>query len=148
MVPRSVQFIECDTRLWSSQLALFKSTVSFAPSKGVDIVIANAGVTGPDPLYTLEDPTTEPSEPDLRILNTNLVGVLYTMKLGMHYLRLSPEEEGRDRCFIFKGSIAGILDQPGSFQYSTSKWGLRGLYKSLRRTSWMEGIRVNYVAPW
>jgi NAD(P)-dependent dehydrogenase (short-subunit alcohol dehydrogenase family) len=143
-----VKFVKCDTRVWEDQLAMFKSAVSNSPSKSVDIVIANAGITGPDPLYAMADPSTEPEKPDLRIINTNLIGVAYTLKLGLHYLRAQPEGEGRDRCFIFKGSIAGILDQPGSFQYSTSKWGLRGLMNSLRRTSWMEGIRVNYVGPW
>ena len=70
------------------------------------------------------------------------------MKLAMHYFRVKPEAEAHDRCFIFKGSIAGLIDQPASWQYSTSKFGLRGLMRSVRRTSWSEGIRVNYVAPW
>jgi short chain dehydrogenase len=66
----------------------------------------------------------------------------------MHYFRAQPESPDRDRCFIIKGSIAGLLDQPGSWQYSTSKFGLRGLYRSMRHTTWQEGIRVNYVGPW
>jgi NAD(P)-dependent dehydrogenase (short-subunit alcohol dehydrogenase family) len=74
--------------------------------------------------------------------------VIYTLKLALHYFRAQPEAESRDRCFIFKGSIAGLLDQPGSWQYSTSKFGLRGLVRTVRRTSWSEGIRVNLVAPW
>jgi NAD(P)-dependent dehydrogenase (short-subunit alcohol dehydrogenase family) len=77
-----------------------------------------------------------------------MIGAIYTFKLGQHYLRAQPEGEGRDRCFIFKGSVAGLLDQPGSFQYSAAKFGLRGLMRSARRTSWQEGIRVAYVAPW
>jgi NAD(P)-dependent dehydrogenase (short-subunit alcohol dehydrogenase family) len=94
------------------------------------------------------DPKGEPTEPKLRILQINLIGVLYTLKLALHYFRVHPEAETRDRCFIFKGSIAGLLDQPGSWQYSTSKFGLRGLMRTMRRTSWSEGIRVNLVAPW
>jgi NAD(P)-dependent dehydrogenase (short-subunit alcohol dehydrogenase family) len=166
-------------------LNLFKSAVAASPAKSVDIVVANAGITGPDEIFELEgncvpcfpfsvfsisfvypytrarsfrfivrclqtllDPSTEPTKPALRIAKVNLDGVLYTFKLGQHYLRAQPEAEGRDRCFIFKGSIAGLIDQPGSFQYSTSKFGLRGLMRSARRTSWQEGIRVNYVAPW
>ena len=46
------------------------------------------------------------------------------------------------------GEIAYRGDQPGSFQYSASKFGLRGLMRSARRTSWQEGIRVAYVGPW
>lgn len=37
---------------------------------------------------------------------------------------------------------------PSSPQYNTSKFGCRGLMRSLRRTSWKESIRVNLVAPW
>lgn len=76
------------------------------------------------------------------------MGAIYTLKLAMHYFRAQPEADSRDRCFMFKGSIAGLLDQPGSWQYSTSKFGLRGLMRTVRRTSWSEGIRVNLVAPW
>lgn len=94
------------------------------------------------------DPNGEPTEPKLRILQINLIGVIYTLKLAMHYFRAQPEADARDRCFIFKGSIAGLIDQPASWQYSTSKFGLRGLMRTVRRTSWSEGIRVNYVAPW
>lgn len=95
-----------------------------------------------------QDPASEPTKPKLQILTLNLIGAIYSFKLGQHYLRLQAEAPDRDRCFIFKGSIAGLLDQPGSFQYSSSKFGLRGLMRSARRTSWQEGVRVNYVAPW
>jgi NAD(P)-dependent dehydrogenase (short-subunit alcohol dehydrogenase family) len=87
-------------------------------------------------------------KPDLSIVNVNLIGVLYTVKLALHYFRQWPLEESRDRCLIIKGSVAGYVDQPGSPQYNSSKFAGRGLMRSLRRTSWMQGIRVNYVAPW
>jgi NAD(P)-dependent dehydrogenase (short-subunit alcohol dehydrogenase family) len=87
-------------------------------------------------------------KPDLRIVDINLVGVLYTAKLAMHYFRRQPESAPRDRCLIIKGSLAGYVDQPGSPQYMISKWGGRALMRCLRRTTWMQGIRVNYVAPW
>ncbi|KIW15898.1 hypothetical protein PV08_05948 [Exophiala spinifera] len=143
-----VQFVKCDATSWDDQVAMFKLAVANSPAKSCDIVVANAGITGPDEIFALEDPSTEPTKPQLRILNLNLVGAMYTFKLGQHYLRAQPESADRDRCFIFKGSVAGLLDQPGSFQYSASKFGLRGLMRSARWTSWQEGVRVNYVAPW
>jgi len=94
------------------------------------------------------DVAGEPTKPTLPILQINLVGAIYTFKLGQHYMRVQSESADRDRCFIFKGSVAGLLDQPGSFQYSASKFGLRGLMRSARHTSWQEGIRVNYIGPW
>jgi NAD(P)-dependent dehydrogenase (short-subunit alcohol dehydrogenase family) len=86
-------------------------------------------------------------KPRLDCLQVNLVGVIFTLKLAVHHMRNQPESGNRDRCFIFQGSLAVYIDQPGSFQYSTSKWGLRGLMRSLRLTSWREGIHVNYLAP-
>jgi NAD(P)-dependent dehydrogenase (short-subunit alcohol dehydrogenase family) len=97
---------------------------------------------------TPPDVSKEPVQPDLRIININLIGVFYTAKLAMHYFRVQPEGENRDRCLIIKGSLAGFLDQPGTPQYNASKFGGRGLMRSLRRTSWQQGIRVNYIAPW
>ncbi|EXJ69763.1 uncharacterized protein A1O5_06834 [Cladophialophora psammophila CBS 110553] len=163
----NVRFVRCDITSWDDQLALFKKAVTESPAKSCDIVIANAGITGPDPVFTLEgmsgplprvpqphpltivsDPTTEPTKPELRILQVNMIGSFYTLKLGQHYLRFAPESAQSDRCFIFMGSIAGILDQPGSFQYSASKFGLRGLMRSARRTLWQQDIRINYIAPW
>ncbi|KIW92818.1 uncharacterized protein Z519_06667 [Cladophialophora bantiana CBS 173.52] len=147
----NVRFVQCDITSWDDQLALFKKAVTESPAKSCDIVIANAGITGPDPPHPLtivSDPTTEPTKPDLRILQVNMIGSFYTLKLGQHYLRFAPESAQSDRCFIFMGSIAGILDQPGSFQYSASKFGLRGLMRSARRTLWQENIRINYIAPW
>ncbi|KAK4941021.1 hypothetical protein LTR10_018941 [Elasticomyces elasticus] len=35
----------------------------------------------------------------------------------------------------------------GSWEYSTSKWGLRGLMRTARRNAPHQGIRVSYVAP-
>ncbi|KAL6244013.1 hypothetical protein RBB50_008882 [Rhinocladiella similis] len=145
---KNVQFVKCDATSWEDQLNMFKLAVANSPARSCDIVVANAGITGPDEIFALEDPSTEPTKPKLPILNLNLMGTFYTFKLGQHYFRAQPEAEDRDRCFIFKGSIAGMLDQPGSFQYSTSKFGLRGLMRSARHTSWQAGIRVNFIGPW
>lgn len=81
-------------------------------------------------------------------MDINLTGVLYTTKLAMHYFRRQPIAADRDRCLILKSSLAGYVDLPSSIQYNSSKFGVRGLFRCLRRTSWTEGIRVNLVAPW
>lgn len=39
---------------WDDQLHLFKSALSSPPNKSIDIVAANAGISGPDPLFTME----------------------------------------------------------------------------------------------
>ncbi|OAL34961.1 hypothetical protein AYO20_05676 [Fonsecaea nubica] len=81
-------------------------------------------------------------------MEINLMGLLYTVKLALHYFRRQPVDSDRDRCLILKSSLAGYVDLPGSIQYNSSKFGVRGALRSLRRTSWKENIRVNLVAPW
>lgn len=94
------------------------------------------------------DPSQAPTKPDLKMIEVNLVGVSYTAKLAIHYLRRPSGEEDRDRSLILKSSIAGYVDMPPFPQYNISKWGIRGLMRNLRRVTWSEGIRVNLVAPW
>ena len=143
---------------------MFKAAISKSPHHSCDIVIANAGVSGIDDVFKLDgstylpkrrgdllivtDPESEPIKPDLRIVNINMIGVLYTAKLAMHYFRTQPMSESRDRLLILQGSLAGYLDQPGSPQYAASKYGLRGMMKSLRRTVGQQDMRVNYIGPW
>lgn len=94
------------------------------------------------------DPAGPPVEPDLRTIDVNLKGMLYTAKLAIHYFRRQPLDASRDRCLILKSSLAGYVDLPGSIQYNASKFGVRGIMASLRRTTWEQSIRVNLVAPW
>ncbi|KAJ3530540.1 hypothetical protein NM208_g9282 [Fusarium decemcellulare] len=142
------QFVKCDVRVWEDQVSVFEAAVKNSPSKSCDIVVANAGVIGADDLFTLQDASSEPERPDLRIIEVNLMGMVYTTKLALHYFRRQSVDTQHDRCLILKGSIAAYADQPGSPQYNVSKWGARGLMRNLRRTAWKENIRVNLVAPW
>ncbi|KAI0156999.1 short chain dehydrogenase reductase [Xylariaceae sp. FL1272] len=145
----NARFIKCDVRDWDHQVALFDAAIEAAPSKTVDIVVTNAGIFGSDDMATFQDPSGPPEKPDLRTVETNLMGSLYTAKLAVHYFRRhNAEDSSRDRCLIIKGSLSAYLDQPGFVQYNVSKFGTRGVFRTLRRTSWKEGIRVNFVAPW
>ncbi|KAK9422985.1 putative Short chain dehydrogenase reductase [Seiridium unicorne] len=140
--------VEADLAPWDEQVAVFEAAVTTSPFRSIDVVIANAGVFGADDLNTVQDPSQPPIKPDLRIMETNLTGTAYTANLAMHYFRRQTPNIPRDRCLIIKGSIAAYADQPGSPQYNMSKWGARGLFRNLRRISWRDNIRVNFVAPW
>src|SRR5690349_3926568 len=35
----------------------------------------------------------------------------------------------------------------GNWEYTSTKYGLRGFMRTVRRNSWEQGIRINYVAP-
>ncbi len=56
------------------------------------------------------DPDSIPTKPSMHIIDINLIGVMYSLKLAIHYFRASPIAAERDRCFIFGGSIAGYAD--------------------------------------
>ena len=47
----SAQFVKCDVTQWKDQLAMFKHAIANSPNKRVDIVIANAGITGLDDVF-------------------------------------------------------------------------------------------------
>jgi len=144
---KNVQFVKCDVTSWSDQVSLFKAAVSASPAKSCDIVVANAGIARNDDVFKFDD-SEEPVEPDLAIMKINSIGPLYTAKLAMHYFNRQPEEEGRDRCLIMKGSLASYLDLPGAVQYNMSKWSIRAFVNCIRRSGWQNGIRVNLIAPW
>ncbi|KGO42689.1 hypothetical protein PEX1_104960 [Penicillium expansum] len=58
----------------------------------------------------------------------------------------SPEQE--DTSLILIGSGAAFLDCPRPPQYCASKWAMRGIMHSLRRTAFFYGSRVNVISPW
>jgi NAD(P)-dependent dehydrogenase (short-subunit alcohol dehydrogenase family) len=84
-------------------------------------------------------------EPDLKILNINLIGVMYSAKLAMHYFNQQRNDSKCDRCLILKSSLAGYIDLPGIPLYQTAKYGVRGLMHTLRR---LDFVRVCVIAPW
>jgi len=127
---------------------MFKSAFANSPSKSVDIVVANAGITDVDPMFKLEDPETDPEKPDLKILDINLYGVMYTTKLAVHYFQKHPLNDKHDRCLIVQTSIAAYMDLPGATQYQVSKYGGRGLMVCTRQTIGLEGVRINTICPW
>ncbi|KAL4932474.1 putative short chain dehydrogenase/reductase [Aspergillus undulatus] len=146
----NAQFIQCNIIFWDEQVRVFKTAVEHSPSHSVDIVIANAGISraSGDDLWTLDDVNKEaPTKPKLNIVNANLIGTLYTWKLAAHYFRKQPDNAERDRCFIITGSMVAWVHSPANWQYTCTKYALRGLMRTARRSSWEQGVRINYVAP-
>jgi NAD(P)-dependent dehydrogenase (short-subunit alcohol dehydrogenase family) len=115
-------------------------------------VVANAGLHRPDEVFEQPHPDQEPAEPDLTIIDINIKGPLYTAKLAAHYFirqnGSTPTLDQEDTCLILIGSGAAFLDCPRAPQYSASKWAMRGIMHSLRRTTYYYGSRVNVISPW
>ncbi|KAJ3496564.1 hypothetical protein NLG97_g2570 [Lecanicillium saksenae] len=142
-------FIKVDVGSWDDQLKMFKLALEKSPGHRLDIVIANAGHSGRDPIYWDDSAVDEePIEPDLRIVRSCLIGCMYTSKLAMHYFARQPDDADHDRCIIMMSSIAGYCDQPGTPMYCASKNGIRGFMGSLRRTAHKNNMRFNLLAPW
>ncbi|KAK3672030.1 hypothetical protein LTR78_007999 [Recurvomyces mirabilis] len=147
---KKAAFVKCDVMSWSDQLKLFKTALSSSPSKSINVVCANAGISGQDDVFLDKtDGDGEPLEPDLSIVNINTIGVMLTAKLALHYLAQESEgSEAGGKCLILTASLAGYLELPGSPQYTASKFAVRGLMRSLRLTAPMKEVRVNLIAPW
>ncbi|KAM5347460.1 hypothetical protein ACJ41O_010465 [Fusarium nematophilum] len=90
----------------------------------------------------------EPVKPELKILSVDLIGVIYSLKLARHYFMKHPLDADHDRCFIVNASLVGFLDVPGIPQYMASKWGCRALMRCVRRTTAVDGVRMNLTGPW
>lgn len=114
--------------------------------------IANAGIHREDEVFSYAGDDQEPEEPNLTIIDVNIKGVLYTAKLAAHYFirqnGTEVSEKQEDSSLVLIGSGAAFLDCPRGPQYSASKWAMRGIMHSLRRTAHFYGSRVNIISPW
>ncbi|OJJ89343.1 putative short chain dehydrogenase/reductase [Aspergillus glaucus CBS 516.65] len=146
------KFIPCDVSKWDDQLRLFREAASFSQTGKISYVVANAGIHRQDEVFLNTGDVQELEEPNLTTIDVNIRGTLYTTKLATHYFikwngqKPSPEQE--DTCLVLIGSGAAFLDCPRAPQYCASKWAMRGIMHSLRRTAFYYGSRVNVISPW
>ncbi|QIW98539.1 hypothetical protein AMS68_004057 [Peltaster fructicola] len=149
--PKQLRFVQCDIMSWSDQLKLFKTALAESPARTLDIVFANAGISGPDDVF-LESPLTpegDPVKPNVNVIETDIVGTMYTIKLANHYLPRQPAGADRDRLVLITGSLAGYVDRPGrSTVCCCQGFGVRGIMRCMRRTGPNHGVRYNILAPW
>ena len=157
----NLYFFHCDVTDWSSQVQFFKEAAKVSPHGGIDTVVANAGITDPDP--KIETPVgldgPNPPPPKLAVIDVNLTGVLYTAHLALFYLprnpnsspsnpNCDPTQTHRDRHLLLVASMAGLAPIPGQTLYAVSKHGVVGLFRNLRSSSFMHGVRVNLICPY
>lgn len=102
----------------------------------VDLVIANAGVSG----GTSEG--NEPMSQVKQIFDTNLGGVLNTVH------PLIPNMQSRKKGYIaIVSSVAGLRGLPGAPAYSSSKVAIKAYGEALRGFLKKDGITVSVVIP-
>ncbi|KAJ4406073.1 hypothetical protein N0V85_004577, partial [Neurospora sp. IMI 360204] len=163
----------CDVTKWEDQVSLFRMAARASPTRGIDAVVAAAGISeqgevasGAPGVFDNPaglDSNDTPPPPPLNVLNVNLTGVMYTTHLALFWLprnggvsRLDLPDDTtaedsrpiRDRHLLLVSSIAGLSPLPGQTEYTASKHGVLGLFRSLRATSWIKGIRCNVLCPY
>lgn len=157
-----VKFIQVDVADWNSVTNLFAESLRWLSGidKGrtIDHVICSAGLEGEqldldpvDPEEFLEG-RTEARPPNSLSIQVSVIGTLYTVSAAMRYglglHRLGPEMG--DKSITLLASLAGYLGMYLRSDYTASKWGVRGLFRSLLDDSKAAScpVRINLLAPY
>lgn len=170
-------FVYCDVTNWQSQVDLYRTAIKLSPHGGIDAVVANAGISDTGSVLDEPEglDAEEPPEPVFKTVDVNIIGVLYTTYLAMFWLprndktmnpnpsKLPHGLSTRDRHILLIGSVASLCPLPHEIQYTTSKHAVLGLFvkllsivtlskltelqRSLRSTSFKQGVRVNSKFP-
>ena len=125
----------CDVADRSAVAAMVEAAV--ARLGGLDVLINNAGIGGPNaPVETLDPDAWD------RVLQVNLSGAFYVAQRAIPHLRRSAAG-----VMLNMSSVAGRFGYPNRSPYAASKWGLIGLTKTLAMELGEAGIRVNAILP-
>ena len=123
----------CDVTDYAAQEKLICDVVKTFGS--LDAVFANAGTGGEPGGFS-----GAPVESWQRIVNTNILGVAYTLRASIEEIK---KTQGH---VIITGSIAGRKVLSGSM-YSASKWAVSAIGYNLREEMRGTGIRVTLIEP-
>ena len=104
---------------------------------GIDVLINNAGISGPTTSVEAMDPDQWES-----VLAVNLTGTFNVTRLAIPHLKRS--DAG---VIIIMSSVGGRFGYPHRSPYATTKRGLIGLTETLAIELGGDGIRVNAIAP-
>lgn len=113
-------FVQCDLTDWDSHANMFKK--AFDWHGRVDICVANAGITEKEAFYEQPDIDQQPSKPNLKVIDLDLIAVIYGLKLFRYYWRKS-SNSGVGK-FIMTSSMAGIYAFHAAPLYCAAKHGV------------------------
>src|SRR5262250_3968377 len=100
----------------------------------LDIVFANAGISGRTPTGSTDESVFE------NVIRTNLTAAFFTVNSASPLLN----DNGS---IIFNGSVHNYLGQPGVAAYAATKGGVAAMARSIAADLAPRKIRVNVVAP-
>ncbi|CAJ2508983.1 Uu.00g140090.m01.CDS01 [Anthostomella pinea] len=143
----TVTFKKSDVSSWNDLAAVFKEI--YQEAGRIDIVMANAGISGQGTSNLAVEDGDEPSEPKLKTLDVNLTGTIYSVKLAIHYMQKNQPDPstGSKGSIICTASNAGLYAFPVAPLYAASKFGVIGLVRSLGPVLGRQGIQINALAP-
>lgn len=103
---------------------------------GIDIVVANAGVSRPGPAATLPEDAWD------EVIGTNLTGVFRCVQTAVPYL----ERSDHARVITMSSALAGQVT-PGASVYSSSKAAVEAFTRVCAAELAPRGITVNCLSP-
>ncbi len=103
---------------------------------GVDVLVANAGITRDGLLMRMSAADFD------QVLATNLGGAFHFLKAVTR-----PMMKARSGRVVLIGSVVATIGNPGQANYCAAKAGLHGLARSAALELGGRGITVNVVAP-
>jgi NADP-dependent 3-hydroxy acid dehydrogenase YdfG len=124
--------VRCDVAEFEDQEALVAATLERFGR--LDVAFANAG-SGATPGFAGEAP-----EHQRAMILTNVLGVVYTIRLAMEPLTATRGH------LVITGSVAGRIQIPGSV-YGATKWAVTGLAQNARLELNGTGVRVTLIEP-
>jgi len=156
-----VQFVKCDVTSWDDITNAFKFVLAFSPDKTIDIVIPNAGIASAGLLSWLNNTqydsskpeTSTPPPPPQKVIDVNYHAVFNTVHAAIWYFKNFPGSDmSYSKNIVFVSSMGGYNHMPTTACYNSSKWGVRGLFWSLRNVEQLLGegkpkFRANLIAP-
>jgi SDR family mycofactocin-dependent oxidoreductase len=127
--------VEMDVRDESEVEAAVEQAVDYFGR--VDVLANNAGIESMAEAVKMDEATWD------EMLDTNLKGVwLCSKHVGKHFV-----ERGDGGKIVTTSSAAGLIGAPSNAHYAATKWGIRGLTKTLALELAEYDVNVNCVCP-
>lgn len=139
-LPENSKFFKCDQTSWDELNA------AFAFAGGVDIAVANAGVSEEEDFATdIWESDGKLKQPNWKVVDVNFCGTIAFVKLASAWMR----KQGRKRggSIVITSSATAYVPEQSLPVYSGTKHALAGFMRAQRSTLPLDNISINTVAP-
>ncbi len=156
--PARAVFQRTDVSTWEDNALLFKTAFEWQSGEDaqghgrIDFFAANAGTNDQELVYAKFDLDAEPTKPNLKTIDVNMLAVFYGLKLFIHYSRKTRARLSPSALFapamIITASAVGLYGFSVNPQYCAAKHGLVGLTRSVgAKLLAGDGLAVNAILP-